>query len=73
MLIEINAAKGQIEKVGLESEELLKEHITAQILEAVAKKSTQVTSRVEDIKGRFQELEKSMQKAHTTRVDREEP
>jgi chromosome segregation ATPase len=66
MLTEIDAAKGQIEQVGLESGELLKEHITVQIVETVAEKSTQVKSQVEEISSRFQELEKSVQEAHTT-------
>jgi hypothetical protein len=57
----------------LESEELLKEPIIAQIVEVVVEKSTQVTSQVEDISGRFQVLDNSMQKAHTTRVARDEP
>jgi hypothetical protein len=36
MLIEIDEAKGQVEKVGIENEELLKDHIVAQTVEIVA-------------------------------------
>jgi archaellum component FlaC len=44
-----------------------------QTVETVAEKSAQVKSQVEQISGRFQELEKSVQEAHTTRVARDEP
>jgi thioredoxin-related protein len=64
MLTEIDTTKGQIEQVGLESGELLKEHITAQTVEIIAEKSAQVKSQVEEISSRFQELEKSVQE-HT--------
>jgi hypothetical protein len=50
----------------LESGEILKEHITMHIVDIVAEKSVQVKSKVEEISGRFQELEKSVQEAHTT-------
>jgi hypothetical protein len=42
MLTEIDATKGQVEQVGLENEELLKEPITMQTVETIAKKSAQV-------------------------------
>jgi hypothetical protein len=66
MLKEINEAKWQVEKVGLENEELMNEPITTQTMETVAEKGTQVKYRVEDISSRFHELEKLMQEAHTT-------
>jgi hypothetical protein len=50
----------------LETEELLKEHITVQTVESVAEKSAQVKTRVEEISGKFQELEKSVKDANTT-------
>jgi len=60
MLTNIDAAKGQTEQVGLENEELLKEPITMQTVETIAKKSAQVKSKVEDILGILQQLEKSV-------------
>jgi len=66
MLTDIDEAKGQVEKVGMENEELLKDPIIVKTVDIVAKKSTHVKYKVEDISGKFQELEKSLQEAHTT-------
>jgi hypothetical protein len=40
MLTKIDATKGYMEKVGVETEEMLKEHITTQTVESVPEKST---------------------------------
>jgi hypothetical protein len=66
MLNDIDVAKGQIEQISLETRELLKEHITAQIVETIEEKNTQVKSRVEEISSRVQALEKSVQEENTT-------
>ena len=47
MLIDIDTTKGKIEQVGLESGELLKEHITMQIVETIVEKSAQIKYQVE--------------------------
>jgi hypothetical protein len=65
MLTEMDTTKGQMENLRLEAEEILKEHITAQTVESVAEKSTQVKTHAEEISGRFQELEKSVKDANT--------
>jgi hypothetical protein len=57
MLNDISAPKVNIEQIILESGELLKENITTQIVETVAKKSPQVKSRVE---ARSRALEKEI-------------
>jgi hypothetical protein len=44
MLNEIDTAKGHIGKMSLETEELLKEHITAQIVESIAEKSIHINT-----------------------------
>jgi hypothetical protein len=47
MLTEIDAVEGQIEQVGLESGEILKEHITTQTVEIIAENNAQIKSQVE--------------------------
>jgi len=47
MLNYIDATKGHIEQITLESGELLKEHITMHIVETIVEKSVRVKSRVE--------------------------
>jgi hypothetical protein len=47
MLTDIDAEKGHIEQVGLESGELLKEHITTWTMETIVEKSVEVKSQVE--------------------------
>jgi hypothetical protein len=66
MITDIDATKGQIEQVDLESGELLKEHITAQTVETIAEKRAQIKSQVEEISSRFHVLENLVQEAHTT-------
>jgi hypothetical protein len=58
MLTEIYASKVNIGKIIFETEELMKEHITVHIVESISEKSTLVKDIVEEISGRFQELEK---------------
>jgi hypothetical protein len=53
MLNEIDISKGKVEQISLETEDLLKDHITVQIVETVAEKNVEVKSRVEEIPGRF--------------------
>jgi hypothetical protein len=65
ILTEMDTAKGQMENIKLEAEEMMKEHLTAQTVESVAEKSTQVKTCAEEISGRFQELEKSVKEENT--------
>jgi hypothetical protein len=44
MLTKIYTSKGDIEKVGLESKELLKEHITAHTMKIIIENNVQVKS-----------------------------
>jgi hypothetical protein len=53
MLNEIDISKGKVEQISLETEDLLKDHITVQIVETVEEKNVEVKSRVEEIPGRF--------------------
>jgi hypothetical protein len=66
MLIEMDASKGQMEKIRLEAKEILKENIIAHIVVFFAEKSVQEKAQVQVMTGIFQALKKSVQKENTT-------
>jgi hypothetical protein len=65
MITELEATKGRIEKLHLESVEVLKEHITTQLVENIAERSAQEKAQVQELTGRFQALKKSVQEENT--------
>jgi len=69
----MDTAKGHMENLKLEAEEILKEHIIMQIVESVTEKSAQVKTCAEDISGRFQKFEKYFRDANTVWVALRDP
>jgi hypothetical protein len=65
MITELEATKGRIEKLHLESVEVLKEHITMQLVESIAERSVQEKTQVQELTGRFEVLKKSVQEENT--------
>jgi hypothetical protein len=66
MIAELEIEKGILEQVHSENKEVLKEHITLQVVETLVEKSVQEKTQVDVLTKKFQALEKSVQEAHTT-------
>jgi len=53
MITKLEETKGRLEQLHLESVEVMKEHITTQLVENIAEKRTQVKTRAEELKEDF--------------------